>query len=120
MRTANLATQALRQSESGQKWEEVITGGAGTFVLQPYQTFRVAATGVATVTIDGILAMTMATGQIEKFNCGSGLPTGNPNLNYPPGMLPPQSLGKFSTIVITGTANVQVARDNVSQPYGGA
>ena len=121
MRTANLSTQALRHSESGQVWEEVLTNAQGTFTLQPYQTFRVRATGATTVTIDGTLAMTMSSGEIEKFNAGSGLPGGNPNINYPPGTLPPQRLGSYATIVIAGAnAFVQMARDNTKQVYGGA
>ena len=120
MRTSNISTQALRHSESGQIWQEVLTNAQGTVVIQPYQTFRVRATGATTVTIDGTLAMTMSSGEIEKFNGGSGTPQGNPNLNYPPGSVPPQQLGKTVTVVIAGAnAYVQVARDNTKQPYGG-
>jgi hypothetical protein len=121
MRSANLGNQALRHSESGQVWEEVLTNAQGTFTVQPFQTFRVRATGATTVTIDGTLSMTMSAGEIEKFNAGSGLPSGNPNFNYPPGQLPPQRLGNSCTIIIAGAAAfVQVARDNTKQPYGGA
>lgn len=121
MRTANLSTQALRHSESGQVWEELLTGAQGTITLQPYQTFRVRATGATTVTIDGTLAMTMSSGEIAIFNAGSGAPVGNPNLNYPPGSVPPQRLGSVATIIIGGAnAFVQMARDNTKQPYGGA
>jgi len=120
MRSANLATQALRHSESGQIWQEVLSGAQGTFTIQPYQTFRVRASAGTTVTIDGTLAMTMGVGEIEKFNGGSGLPQGSPNLNYPPGSLPPQRLGSVVTVVIAGAnAWVQVARDNTKNPYGG-
>lgn len=120
MRSANLGNQALRHSESGQVWEEKLTNAQGTIVVQPFQTFRVRATGATTVTIDGTLAMTMSSGEIVLFNAGSGTPVGNPNLNYPPGQLPPQRLGSQASIVIAGAnAFVQVARDNTKQPYGG-
>lgn len=120
MRSANLGNQALRHSESGQVWEEKLTNAQGTLVVQPFQTFRVRATGATTVTIDGTLAMTMSSGEIAVFNAGSGAPTGNPNINYPPGSLPPQNLGKSCSIVIGGAnAFVQVARDNTRNPYGG-
>ena len=119
MRTANLGNQALRHAESGQVWEEALTNAQGTIYLQPYQTFRVRATGATTVTIDGTLAMTMSSGEIEKFNAGSGPASGNPNQNFPPGMFPGQKLGSVCTIVIAGAnAFVQVARDNTKQAYG--
>lgn len=100
MKTANLAAQSIRQSESGLVWEEKITGGSGTIKVLPHATFRVSSiTGSATtVTIDGVLAMTMSiNGEIAIFNAGAG----NPDDTDP-----------LVTIVIAGgTANVQVARD---------
>lgn len=75
MRTANLASQTLRHSESGLVWEEQLTGAQGSLELQPQSTFRVRATGATTVTIDSILAMTMSSGEIAIFCCGEGDPT---------------------------------------------
>jgi len=97
MKTANIASENLRQAETGLVWEEQLSGAMGTLQLLDYQTFRVRATGATTVTIDGILAMTMSAGEIAVFNCGNG----NPDLNTP-----------YVAIVIGGAAAfVQVARD---------
>ena len=74
MRTANNASETLRHSESGLVWEEVLSGATGSFELRPMQTFRVRATGATTVTIDGVLAMTMSAGEIAIFCAGNGSP----------------------------------------------
>ena len=104
MRTSNLATEAVRQSEVGQTWEEKLSGAAGTLVLKPRQTFRVRAAAAVTITIDGILAATMISGEILIFNCGSGQPIVGLNTS--------NNQANQSTVVVTGTAFVQVARDN--------
>ena len=98
MRTSNLANQAVRQSEVGQVWEEIITNNTSTGVQVPkYSTFRVRATGATTVTLDGTLAMTMSSGEIAIFNAGAGDPTDDKN----------------TVTLAIGTANayVQLARD---------
>lgn len=103
MRTSNLANEALRHAEVGQCWEEKLTNAAGTIIVNPFQTFRVhAAAGGCTVTVDGVLAMTLGNGETEYFNAGSGTPdvnTGKPATQI--------------TVVIGAAAYVQVARDNV-------
>jgi len=106
MRTSNLANEALRHAEVGQVWEEVLTNGTGTLKLKPYQTFRVRSTGAATVTIDGVLAMTMTSGEIIVFNTGSGVPSAVFNKQA------------IETIVIIAGAGVfvQVARENIRKP----
>lgn len=103
MRTSNLSTEALRVGEVGQTWEEQLTAAQGTLYLKPYQTFRVRAVGATTVTIDGILAMTMMANEIAIFNAGSGIPDAT------------TSRIATSVTVVIGAANayVQVARDNV-------
>lgn len=109
MRTSNLANEAVRQSETGQVWEERMTNAQGTLVLKPYQTFRVRAAGATTVTIDGTLAMTMVSGEIAIFNAGSGQPV---DVDPSAGVVVRQA--NAATIVIAGAAAfVQVARDNV-------
>lgn len=109
MRTSNLANEALRESEVGQVWEEAITNNTGTLKLKPFQTFRVRATGATTVTIDGILAMTMSSGEIAIFNAGSGIPV---DVDSSTGVVVRQ--GNVATVVIAAAAAyVQVARDNV-------
>ena len=96
MRTANLAAQTVRQSESGLVWEEKVTGAAGNIEVVPYATFRVRAAAAVTVTIDGVLAMSMASGEIMVFNAGGGDPTDNK---------------QTVTIVTSGNSFIQVARD---------
>lgn len=106
MRTSNLANEALRHAEVGHVWEEVLSGAQGTITLNPFQTFRVRAAGATTVTIDGVLAMTMVSGEIAIFNAGSGVPDSITNRQA------------TSAVVVIGAANafVQVARDNVRKP----
>ena len=99
MRTSNLANQAVRQSEVGHVWEEVMSSSSGTREVAKYATFRVRATAATTVTIDGVLAATMAANEILLFNAGSGV-------NDAAGNLVPTV-----TITIAGTAFMQVARD---------
>lgn len=74
MKTSNLVTEAVRQSETGQCWEEKLTNTTGSLELRKQTTFRVRATGATTVTIDGVLAMTMSAGEIAVFNTGDGNP----------------------------------------------
>lgn len=107
MRTSNLANQAIRQSEVGHLWEEVITNGTGTLEIAKYSTFRVrCATGPITVTIDGVLAATMTTGEIMLFNVGGGAGTDAANL------VPSVTV----QIAGAGTAYVQVARNVDRKP----
>ena len=74
MKTSNLVTEALRQSESGQCWEEKITNNTGTLEVLKCATLRVRATGATTVTVDGVLAATMSAGEILILNVGDGNP----------------------------------------------
>lgn len=96
MRSSDIPSGAQREVNAGHVWEEVITGGAGTFEVLPQQTFRVRnAAGGTNVFIGGILAMTMDS-EVEYFNAGTGA----------------KGDGKTRvTITVTGGVNfVQVAR----------
>lgn len=104
MRTSNLANQAIRQAEVGHVWEEVLTNAAGTIEVLKYATFRVRATAAVTVTIDGVLAATMTSGEILLFNAGNG--EGTDSANFVPSV----------TVAITGASYVQVARSNDRKP----
>jgi hypothetical protein len=95
MRSANLANEATRQSEVGMVWEEKLSA-AGSIEVAKFATFRVRAAAVCTVTIDGILAMTMASGEIALFNAGSGDPTSTKNT---------------VTVTTSAASFTQVARD---------
>lgn len=107
MKTSNLANESLRVSETGMVWEERLSGAAGTLTLMPYQTFRVRAAAGGTVTIDGVLAATMVSGEILLFNAGSGQPVATDPTTT--GVVVRQA--PSVTVVITGAQFVQVARD---------
>lgn len=72
MRSTDLPSGGIRQVNAGHVWEEALTGATGTLELLPQQTFRVRAGAGTTVTIAGVLAMTMSDGEIEYFNAGTG------------------------------------------------
>lgn len=95
MRTSNLASQNVRHAETGLVWEEKLTGATGSIKVAKYATIRVRAGAGTSVTIDGILAMTMAANEVAIMNVGSGSP------------------GAAQVTVTIGAANawVQVARD---------
>ena len=100
MRTSNLANQAIRQSEVGHVWVELLSGTAGTVEIPKYSTFRVrAAAPSTTVVIDGVLAATMASGEIMIFNAGNG--EGTPAADAIPTV----------PVTVTGGAFLQVARN---------
>lgn len=95
MRTSNLASQNVRHAETGLVWEEKLTGATGSIKVPKYGTIRVRASAGTTVTIDGVLAMTMAANEVAIMNVGSGAP------------------GSVQVTVTIAAANawVQVARD---------
>jgi len=97
MRTANLASQSARQSDVGKVWEEVLSGSTGSLEIPKFHTFRVRATGGTTVTIDGVLAMTMSASEIELFNSGAGDQTDTKNT--------------VTVVIAAAGAYVQVARE---------
>jgi hypothetical protein len=97
MKTSNLVTESVRQSESGQTWEEKLTNATGSLELPKRATFRVRATGATTVTIDGILAATMSASEILVFNTGDGDPDDAKNT--------------VSVVIAAAAAFVQVARE---------
>lgn len=107
MKTSNLANESLRTAEVGLVYEERLSGAAGTLQLMPYQTFRVRAAAGGTVTIDGVLAATMISGEIMLFNAGSGQPVATDPTTT--GVVVRQA--PSVTVVITGAQFVQVARD---------
>lgn len=95
MRTSNLASQNLRHAETGLVWEEKLTGATGSIKVAKHSTIRVRASAGTSVTIDGVLAMTMAANEVAIMNVGAGAP------------------GAAQVTVTIGVANawVQVARD---------
>ena len=101
MKTSNVVSENLRQAETGLAWVELLTNAQGTLKLKESQTFRVRATGATTVTIDGLLAMTMSAGEIVIFNTGQGSP---------------DDTSPYISVVIAGAnAYVQLAADVARQ-----
>ena len=98
MKPVNLPTGAQRNTEVGLVWREVHNGAGGATLELPMQaTFRVSSNAAAlTVTIGGVLAMTMRVGEVERFNTGAG-----------------PSDGRNDVIVVIGAgdARVQVAEE---------
>lgn len=98
MKTTNLPAGSQRISNVGLRWTEVLSNAQGTISVPMQSTIRVRATGATTVTIAGQLAMTMASGEIEYFNSG----TGEPGDKSP----------KIEVIIGGAAAFVQIAKDN--------
>lgn len=75
MKPVNIPSGAQRNTEVGLVWREIFNGvGATTFELPFQNTFRVSAAADVTVRLDGVLAMTLRAGEVERFNTGAGLP----------------------------------------------
>lgn len=105
MQVYNEAARVERNAEFGHVWVEVSSGAAITTELPKYSAVRVRAAGAVTVTVDGVLAATMISGEILIFNMGRG-DVGATGTD-----------AKMTvTLVVTGTAFVQVARN---QDIGG-
>ena len=74
MKPVNIPTGAQRNTETGLVWREVYKGAGGYSMELPFQTtFRVSAAADVTVTMDGVLAMTLRSGENERFNTGAGV-----------------------------------------------
>lgn len=90
-----MPTGAQRGLEVGHVWVEAQATGAGSYELLPQQTVRVRAIAATTVSLDGVLAMTMAVGEVELFNAGTGRANDSKTR---------------VTLDIVGSAAVQIAR----------
>ena len=97
MRAVNLPSGAQRNVEVGLVWEEIITGAAGTFEAPVQGTLRVDCITDSTVTIAGVLAMSIRAGQVERINVGVGIP-GDKKVSV-------------TVVIAGGTCNVQVAKE---------
>lgn len=98
MKFVNLPAAAARNAETGLVWTEIYNGSAGvTFQCLPQQTIRVSAGADITVTIDGVLSMTLRSGEVERLNVGSGL-EGNQR-------------AKVHVVIGAGDVRVQVAQE---------
>ena len=98
MKTSNLISETLRHSESGLCWEEKISNNTGTVQVSKHATVRVrCVTTGTTVTIGGVLAATMLTGEIIVFNAGDGDPD--------------STSSTVAVVIAAQAAFVQVARE---------
>lgn len=98
MKTTNLPSGSGRVVETGLVWVELYKGNGGfTFQVTSQTTFRVSAAADVTVTIDGVLAMTLRSGEVERFNVGYGIPDNN--------------ISTITVVIGTGDARVQVASE---------
>lgn len=103
MRTSNIPSGGLRTSEVSLYYREIKSGaGATTFEIPKQSCIRVrSALAGLTVTIDGILAMTMADAEIALMNVGAGSPDD----------------GKVTvTVVVSGNCYIQVGQETDRRP----
>ena len=107
MKSANLSTQGVRQSDVGLTWEEKLSNAIGTIQVPQRATFRVrCVTTGTTVTIGGILAATMLANEIMIFNAGADDAAGLDAFSS-------SGPNPLVTVVIAAqNAYVQVAREN--------
>jgi len=101
MKTTNLPAGSQRISEVGLVWVEEFAAGTGTFDVQHQGSVRIrSVSGPVTVTVGGIVALTLEAGETEIINVGTGVAND----------------GKTTvTVVIAGgTSNVSVAKEKES------
>lgn len=73
MRLSNQLSAGTRSSEVSLVWKEVNSGGGAAQLEVPRHTaIRVRAAAGLTISLDGILAATMISGEIMVFNSGIG------------------------------------------------
>lgn len=70
--TYNAPARVERNAEFGHVWEEKLTNAQGSIEVPKYTAVRVRASAGTTVTIDGVLAATMAANEVIIFNAGIG------------------------------------------------
>lgn len=71
-RAINIPTGASRVTDVGLVWREISSGAAGSWEVPKYCAVRVRATAVAAISLDSVLAATMASGEILVLNSGRG------------------------------------------------
>jgi hypothetical protein len=73
MRASNILSGAQRTSEVSLVWKEINSGGGANQIEVPRHTaIRVRATAGTAISLDGVLAATMISGEIMIFNSGLG------------------------------------------------
>ena len=96
MKAVNMPSSASRIVESGLVWIERITGGAGTFEARKRQSVRVSAVTLSSVSLDGMLSVTLQAGESLILNVGTGSP---------------HDEKETVTVEVTGSAYVQIAKE---------
>lgn len=99
MKPVNIPSGAQRNSDVGLVWRQLYNGSAGITFQGPVQgTIRVSAGADVTVTIGGVLAATLRSGEVEYFNLGVGA---SGDLKTP-----------VTVIIGTGDVRVQIAEES--------
>lgn len=98
MKPVNIPSGAQRNVDSGLVWREIFNGAGGTTFELPFQyTIRVSAGANVTVTMDGVLCMTLRAGEVERFNTGAGKAG--------------DGISTIKVVIGAGDARVQVAEE---------
>ena len=100
MNIYNEPARVERNAEFGHVWVEVATGTPITMEVPKYSAVRVRAAAAVTVSMDGVLSATMASGEILIFNSGRGDVGTNGT-----------DTKATVTLAVTGNAYVQIARN---------
>lgn len=71
-RAINIPTGASRVTDIGLVWREISSGAAGSWEVPKYCAIRVRATAGTSISLDSVLAATMASSEILVLNSGRG------------------------------------------------
>ncbi len=74
MKNINIPTGATRTSEVGLVLREVITNATGSVEVLKKNAVRIRAVAALTVSLDGVLAVSMAANEVLILNVGEGNP----------------------------------------------
>lgn len=103
MRSSNIPSGGVRSSEVGLCYREIKSGaGATSFEILKQTCIRIrSVTAGLTVTLDGVLAMTMSDGEIALLNVGIGNP---------------DDAKRTITVVVSGDCFIQVGDEVDRRP----
>jgi len=103
MKSGDLPSGAARVVECGFVYQEVYNGTAGTTLQLPmFTTIRVSAGANVTVTLDGVLSMTLRSGEVERLNVGGGAKGRSRNQ-------PTRGNSLVTVVIGAGDARVQIS-----------
>lgn len=103
MKAADVPSGSARVVETGFVYQEVYNGSGGTTLYLPmFTSIRVSAGADVTVTVGGVLAMTLRSGEVERINVGGGQ---KDRSNTQPG----KGSSTVTVVIGAGDARVQIA-----------